>query len=234
MSSSPLPTTRSFITSLFANLSKLPAPPDSTQISNPLLSADSQTKSLFLTLHCLFPNEFLPALDLLDRSLVTRFHISPPNYPAEAPTDTTSPQADGAGEEDRGAAQNVVYYVRSSQPSFRAARHQISASAAGLSYEVRLGGWNCSCPAFTFSAINALHDDRAATEGVQRGPLSGQGNGGELWSFGGLSLGGGAMPVCKHLLACALVEKCQALKGHVEERVVSREEAAAWAAAWGG
>ena len=63
----------------------------------------------------------------------------------------------------------------------------------------------------------------------------GQGDDGrERWSFGGLSLGEGAMPVCKHLLACVLVEKCRALRGCVEERVVSREEAAAWAAAWGG
>lgn len=34
----------------------------------------SDLKPLMLTLHCLFPNDFLPALDLLDRKLVRRIH----------------------------------------------------------------------------------------------------------------------------------------------------------------
>ena len=131
-------------------------------------------------------------------------------------------------------SRNVVYYVRSSQQS-RASRYQTSASTAGLSYEVRLEGWNCSCPAFTFSSINALSaDDRVQDVVRMNAQGEDQGESGAKWSFGGFSLGERTMPVCKHLLACVLVEKCQALKGCLKERTVSKEEAAAWAAAWGG
>ena len=54
------------------------------------------------------------------------------------------------------------------------------------------------------------------------------------WIFGGISLGDGMPPVCKHLLACVLAERCKGLfGGFVEERDVSVEEAAGWAAGWG-
>lgn len=54
------------------------------------------------------------------------------------------------------------------------------------------------------------------------------------WEFGGLSTDGkdgGAddrsVPCCKHLLACVLAERWEAvLGGYVEERLVSREEGA--------
>jgi hypothetical protein len=51
------------------------------------------------------------------------------------------------------------------------------------------------------------------------------------WKFGGLTLGGD-IPVCKHLLACVLVEYCDLFAGFVEEREVSVEELAGWAAGW--
>ena len=57
---------------------------------------------------------------------------------------------------------------------------------------------------------------------------------GSGWNFGGLSLGEGMPPVCKHLLACVLAEQCGSLFGScVEERRVSVETAAGWAAGWG-
>jgi len=40
--------------------------------------------------------------------------------------------------------------------------------------------------------------------------------------------------MCKHLLACVLVERVAAFGGFVEERRVSVEEVAGWAAGWGG
>lgn len=56
----------------------------------------------------------------------------------------------------------------------------------------------------------------------------------EPWEFGGLSAdgrdgggGGGGVPCCKHLLACVLTERWDAVLGaYVEERLVSREEGA--------
>jgi hypothetical protein len=57
----------------------------------------------------------------------------------------------------------------------------------------------------------------------------------EKWVFGGVSLGAEMPPVCKHLLACVLAEKCKGVFGEcVEERKVGVELAAGWAAGWGG
>jgi hypothetical protein len=54
------------------------------------------------------------------------------------------------------------------------------------------------------------------------------------WHFGGLSLGEG-IPMCKHLLACILVERWKQDFGDgVEEREISIEELAGWGAGWGG
>ena len=52
--------------------------------------------------------------------------------------------------------------------------------------------------------------------------------------FGGLMRGDDGMPVCKHLLACVLIERYGALKESIEERTVGKEEAAGWGAGWGG
>jgi hypothetical protein len=54
------------------------------------------------------------------------------------------------------------------------------------------------------------------------------------WTFGGITLGFDMPPVCKHLLACVLAERVCGLFGQfVEEKDVSVEEAAGWAAGWG-
>ena len=55
----------------------------------------------------------------------------------------------------------------------------------------------------------------------------------DSWRFGGARLGNGMAPVCKHILACVLVERCEMFKAFVEEKEVSVEEAAGWAAGWG-
>ena len=92
---------------------------------NALQGSSVREQQLFVTLHCLFPNELLPALDLLDRRLVTRMVC-----------------ADQAGH-------RPVFQVRSSQPPSRS-RFQ---GGVRTSYEVRLTAWNCSCPAFVFAAF---------------------------------------------------------------------------------
>lgn len=88
----PLPTPRTFLTSLFTSLSATTNPsasaakgePKATQKeqahevppSNPFLSLPSSKKSLLATLHVLFPPPtLLQALDLLDRGLVTRISV---------------------------------------------------------------------------------------------------------------------------------------------------------------
>jgi hypothetical protein len=101
MSSSPsiLPTPRQLLTSILNQISRIPAPkappgradrpaqkssgtisgtdpfPERTggrPHSNPLGLIEPRHRPLFTTLHVLFPSILLPALDLLDRGLVTR------------------------------------------------------------------------------------------------------------------------------------------------------------------
>jgi len=122
-----------------------------------------------------------------------------------------------------------VYYVRSAQR--RTSRYGTSIDATS-SYEVRLRAWNCSCPAFAFAAFPASvvgmeGEAEAALDEEQERDI------GAGWKFGGVGLGGGTPPVCKHLLACVLGEWCELFKGFIEERDVSVEEAAGWAAGWG-
>lgn len=147
-----------------------------------------------------------------------------------------------------GRKRRTVYYVRSSQrtrfPRFGAEGHDGVAGSAGRSYEVCLRAWNCSCAAFVFAAFGggmggggqALNrsggDGGVEEEGVMGGDEDGDAD--ESQGFGGLMRGDGEVPVCKHLLACYLVERWGGFDGCVEERVVGREEMGGWAAGWGG
>ncbi|KAI9880479.1 MAG: hypothetical protein M1830_002831 [Pleopsidium flavum] len=221
----PLPSPRTLLTSLFSNLpSSLSNPAKAPNTSNILKDGPPATKRLFLTLHCLFPNEFLPALDLLDRQLITRTTIG-----------ALGDENDRVTIDDTRASENVVYYVRSSQPT-RASRYQSTAALGGAtSYEVRLEAWNCSCPAFTFSAFSNVAIDRGVTDYSKEEEEEDEDNvQGQEWRVGGLMVGKDGMPVCKHLLACVLVERCGLLSGFREEKVIGRAEAAGLGAGWGG
>ena len=147
----PLPTLRSFFDDLLPRL-----PPSDPQNISPISGDQSLSpslnptiKPLFLTLHVLFPNELLPALDLLDRKLVTRLHLIPQN---PSPSNHKS------------APPTSVYYVRTSQQArsgrFRSGRHgSASAVREDVSYEVRLQSWNCTCAAFAFGAFAGEGED---------------------------------------------------------------------------
>jgi len=294
---SPLPSSRHFVTQL---LDSLTAPPSNDQATvenknantNPLNNVSDATRKQLLSLQVFFPNEFVPALDLLDRRLVTRFRIcdgeelaarttgaeqrdattaqdvqmedteaTSPSQHEDAQTekpDTHAPaeNTNESTDQDKPSNQttmttppkppnlNTIHYVRSAQ--HRPSRFSTSYDTLAT-YQVRLLGWNCSCPAFAFAAFpagqatplvplntsvhqvqpNQLYDsageagDKTKEEGVK-------------WIFGGISLGDDMPPVCKHLLACVLAERCKGLfGGFVEERDVSVEEAAGWAAGWG-
>lgn len=168
-------------------------------------------------------------------------------------------------------AKNAVYYVRSAAAaattSGRRAGRIRSAGLERKSYEVRLRAWNCSCPAFTFSAFGtaaapalsvgsargAARDVDGGDDGVETvdgggvvedrwggggGMGVGEGEEGEDWVFGGLSSLWGASeeagPVCKHLLACVVGERCGLLSEFVAERIVGRGEGAGLGAGWDG
>lgn len=290
MPSAPLPTSRHFVTQL---LKSLPSEVTSTTEANPLSAVSEAAKKQLLSLQVLFPNEFLPALDLLDRRLVTRLHIGDnqeqpgtgasheavqseeaeeageaqpadepmgtevnndthsPTFPPAAEATATTPVAPNISEDTimtdttlpslpnpALTTRDCVYYVRSAQQ--RSSRYTSSYDTT-TSYEVRLQAWNCSCPAFAFAAYPAMYpepdvpqyDPRGDASGEQDTARSGESQDG-LGIFGGASLGEGMPPVCKHLLACVLAERVEGLfGGFIEERNVSVEEAAGWAAGWG-
>lgn len=229
----PLPSPLAFLSSLFKPSTF------STSSDTPLAS---ETKPILLTLHCLFPSDLLPALDLLDRCLVTRFvRASPIHEPSGASPIRHREEEEGEeGEEDGAVSENkedesaaaAVYYVRSSQRS-RFSGTTAAAGATGRNYEVRLRAWNCSCPAFAFAAFRprdedtredwANHDEGDDGEGVRMND-----------GFGGLALGEREVPVCKHLLACLLVEMGGVLGDLVNQRIAGKEEMAGWAAGFGG
>ncbi|KAL9614436.1 MAG: hypothetical protein Q9204_008833 [Flavoplaca sp. TL-2023a] len=158
--SQPLPKTRSHLTSLFASFPPHPYqpdqnnPPPQSQNPNPLVPSPPALKPLLLTLHVLFPNELLPALDLLDRRLVTRLILSTSaehnggNAMNESPkgTEVITETANAVNDEGFVDIQGTdklrtVYYVQSSQHSRsrrfdeRNGRTYDAFAASGQSYE---------------------------------------------------------------------------------------------------
>ncbi|RMY42481.1 hypothetical protein D0865_11938 [Hortaea werneckii] len=238
---------RQLTTKLVNSLPRSPEP----GIGNPLYNAP-ESRQYLLSLHVLFPNELLPALDLLDRGLVTRLyvgskeHASQPN--ATQAQDVATARPSGQSEihhteatdghehvkDDVMGSQNTykglgTYQVRSAQQNSSrggSSRYRNAAYEHTSYYEVRLNAWSCSCPAFAFSAFPANTQDSQTDEGgfaTQKASWAGPSG----WVFGGLTLGQG-MPV-----SCVLVEHSELFAHCVQERSVSREEMAGWAAGWG-
>ncbi|KAI7976061.1 hypothetical protein EIK77_008079 [Talaromyces pinophilus] len=206
------------ITTILTQLSKISPPPENDNLNlhhqqaynnrnnifTNLSPADTtQLKHLLLTLHCLFPNELLLALDILDRGFVTRYtyrdrHISINLGDENEDTSTFIVQSTSNHDRDR------------------------DASRGGKVYHVHLETWNCSCPAFVLncfppssSATSNNDDDDYADYDMLEDQTEEEG---EAW-FGGTlrnreeSYDDRSVPVCKHILACVLVAKCPNLFG---------------------
>ncbi|KAL1865148.1 Coproporphyrinogen-III oxidase [Diaporthe australafricana] len=210
-SSSALPTPRQLLTSILNSISEIPAPTTPAAgagtalqgsskatrtdsfterarepATNPLKLLDPRHRPLFTTLHVLFPSLLLPALDLLDRGLVTRLV-----GPEEAEEDATAAPAEGSRprhqdggpdetrQEDGGDAgmrdqtppplpSSPVYLVRSAQKPPRrpyggggggnssTASAPSTSSSSQRTYVVHTAAWNCTCAAFAFSAFPPL------------------------------------------------------------------------------
>lgn len=223
-----LPSSRALLTSLIASIGK-PARDTEHTTSNPLSDGNEETRSLILTLHTLFPNELLPALDLLDRGLVTRFklHGEQTLESEDTPYEETHDEFSTSGRESQVIKQNATYYVRSAQQAAANARSKYRVDNP-IYYEVHLNAWSCSCPAFAFAAFPAaLSDDQPAISEDKGDHGTDHG-----WRFGGVTRGRDA-PVCKHLLACVLIAHSDMFGSLMDEREVSAEEVAGWAAGWG-
>ncbi|PSK57868.1 hypothetical protein B9Z65_9070 [Elsinoe australis] len=112
-------------------------------------------------------------------------------------------------------------------------------------HRVRLEAGHCSCPGFAFEMFPSGPSSRAQGRG---GRIDGQGDAGCVRGLGdwvapgnggdgafASLLRGGETPMCKHLLACLLVERCEGLFGGVvRDREVGVEEWVGWEAGWGG
>ena len=93
---------------------------------------------------------------------------------------------------------------------------------------VRLRAWACDCAAFAFASFppgGGEGGSASVADGDEDEDEDGDGD-----DVGGLSLDGKegeGVPVCKHLLACLLAERCGNLFGEfVTEVRVGREEGA--------
>lgn len=195
-----LPQTTKFINSILSQVSRCVTsttpPPGEDGLENqaqrhPRLTQSQPTsafpnsqltnlKPLMLTLHCIFPNEFLLALDILDRGLVRRVRTRCRNEPRERDGDEAHAEKEPAGvqpddsDKDKNKSsktqQEVFFFVTSasiapsaSRPSFPASRYggaqsqlQTQKQWQEKGYEVRLQAWNCTCPSFTLSAFHDL------------------------------------------------------------------------------
>lgn len=131
----------------------------------------------------LFPSLLLPALDLLDRGLVTRL-VGPGEAASAVSAEAThaAHQDDGSHEtrqEDGGGSQvrestvappppSLVYLVRSAQKPTRrpygggggdapaTTSAPTTTSSSQRTYIVHTAAWNCTCAAFAFSAFPPL------------------------------------------------------------------------------
>ena len=221
-------------------------------------SALSHIKPLMLTLHCLFPNELLPALDILDRGLIRRVVLqghgrelsSPATNADESPPSREEKEEKKEEEEEEEEA--AIFFVISASNTPTAMTGTAEDEKKG--YEVRLQAWNCTCTQFLLSAFpdadvdadpilqpgsdannndNDNSSERRRDEADSTEPKWGR------YRFGGsLTRGLSPLPVCKHLLACTLFVRCPELFGEESHigpcrRLVSVEELAAWCAGWG-
>ena len=252
-----LPSHSQFLTSLVASLSRSPpqSPPRADAFgptAPPPGPADAgDRRHLLLTLHVLFPGVVLPALDLLDRRLVTRITVAGDKAAPGEPGKTHARGHDHgeSGDGDEGAridhpttAQRAgddeailtrVYTLRS-LASTLTRRSGRDAASTSKTYIVYLDAWSCSCAGFALDAFArhphpAIQADVAASSSPgapDNDPAPG------LSAFGGMGAHGflshdGDVPCCKHLLACLLTETCGGMLGsRVDERRVTREELA--------
>lgn len=254
-----LPGPRALLTSLINMLTSQPITPadhqarSATSISgtrnpqdqsppNPLSLLPPSSRTLLTTLHVIYPSLLLPALDLLDRGLVTRVLVLDAS-PSNTQQPTSSHQSlDEAEQARRDARASTFHLVRSAQQSRRRGKKSAADSeGGGPTYIVRTQAWSCDCAAFAFAAFPNEQQLFASSayqidiEDGQAGPTP------ELsqvhWEFGGLSfdgrekqdggIGPGTPPCCKHLLASVLAERWGAVLGrYVQERRVGKEEAA--------
>lgn len=196
-------------------------------------------KFTMLTLHFLFPHELLPALDLLDRKLLLQLLL---------------PRADDnhlvvfGAEQSEPARPNMsdfleTFYIQSAsavtQKFSKTSRFRKVFNNPENFYETRLDSWNCTCPAFAFSAFgnSTLLDDISKSQCLPGRHLPNDLPAGipRKWQFGGVwTSHANEIPICKHILAAALSRAASGLFPEALRcSMITVSEAAGWAGGWG-
>ncbi|KAE8144144.1 hypothetical protein BDV25DRAFT_172216 [Aspergillus avenaceus] len=232
-----LPSFVQFVEGLISQLSSC-TPDPRVEINgrqSPQTLPATDPKSLMLTLHCLFPNELLPALDILDRGLVRRY--------VEKSHGIRPSVASGTNKPGRLAPRDDIYFVISTPQvppaSSAGCPATISSPVHHGGYEVRLHAWNCSCPNFTLAMFRDQDPD--FPENNFEFPLVPEVSTSRTsYPFGGnltRQLTRPSLPVCKHLLACVLMVRCPELFGSLcsgdSQITIGANEIAGWCAGWG-
>ncbi|EYE99565.1 uncharacterized protein EURHEDRAFT_511783 [Aspergillus ruber CBS 135680] len=218
----------------------------------------SQVRPLMLALHCLFPNELLLALDILDRGLVRRLvrgnqekscdlEVDTPFPFSSFPHGLSSSQAPFMVNSGKEPVEDVFLVISASSSASiftsTATRHE-----GVKGYEVRLSAWNCTCPTFILSAFRGeassnenYHHDQSDDDYTYGNSASVAGQGcTRTYRFGGTLTHGPTKlspPSCKHLMACFILARCPNLFGigeGAESYRVSAKELAGWCGGWGG
>lgn len=205
-----LPSQQQLVTDIIDSLAKTSPSHSSSSETNNEESASNRRK-LLLTLHVAFPNYLLPALDLLDRDLVTQIKAVEDNL--------------GDGQDDEASNQGPrIHVVRSLGSTIKHSRAEVHSKA----YLVSLDAWNCSCEGFALDVFaNGAHVQQNARTSDRRTSMA----------FGGqqttLQNGGEGLPCCKHLLACLLATKWKRVFGsHVTYKSCTSKELAGIVAAF--
>ncbi|KAJ2984344.1 hypothetical protein NQ176_g6 [Zarea fungicola] len=198
-----------------------------------------QRRNLILTLHVIFPDLVLPALNLLDRHLVQRLALAgraPENEGgADTKEDPLSLQRPDLGSRrfSEISGDGIIYTVRSLASTLT--RRGLAGTVTAKTHLVHLQAWNCSCVSFAVNAypiVGEQETSEAKAEGRSDDGRGGLSNG---WKFGGLSAtrgffgshGAESVPCCKHLLACLLADNWgDLLSPRVEDTVCTKEELA--------
>ncbi|KAJ5661647.1 uncharacterized protein N7477_009263 [Penicillium maclennaniae] len=203
----------------------------------------ARVKPLMLSLHCVFPNDLLPALDILDRGLVQRLvcpdHLDAVIAQGQTSTAGLSPPHNPASSSGQAIVREDIFLVTSASDPRSVASSTFATQLPEKGYEVRLHAWNCTCPTFALSAFRDLPSRLSSFTEARSHAVLRDRDETIVYPFGGTltcATDRGSPPVCKHVLACVLFARCPGLF-EVEgdgKRVVCIEELAGWCAGWGG
>jgi hypothetical protein len=178
-----LPTPQHLLTSLINTISGIAIQPEDDYPTrdppprNPLRDMNLSYRPLLMTLHVLYPSLLLPALDLLDRNLVTRFILFEEKSGEQNERDGRVRESENErakdtkekkneDENDGGSVKTAFYLVRStgsaSKGSYGSSGRPAASTSSTSRNIVRLEAWHCSCARFAYELFPSRPDDNSA------------------------------------------------------------------------